>query len=168
MTFLLPPLRRAAVTLLVGLAPVAATAQPAALGADELAALYQAAGLRAQGTAFLRSGCATPLHPSFELRDLDRDGRTDVLLYVGPSDCFPESLGGNVALFMRDPAGRWIDRFGFVPGVEVIDQGAGPTGLPDLGVANPGGCMPVYRWNGERYLASSQKAIQPGGCQFRQ
>lgn len=169
MTLSTPLWRHAVSALLVGLAPLQALGQQgAALGADELAALYDAAGLRAQGAAFLREGCTTPLRPSLELRDLDRDGRTDVLLYVGPSDCFAESLGGNVALFMRDAGGRWVDRFGFLPGVEVVEQAPGPTGLPDLGIANPGGCMPVYRWNGERYLRASQKALQPGGCQFRQ
>lgn len=158
----------AACAMGLALASLAAPAHAAALGEAERAAVYAAAGLRAHGDAYLREACATPLRPSLEVRDLDRDGRAEVFLYLGPSDCFPESLGGNVALFMKDASGRWVDRFGFLPGVEVVEQAAGPSGLPDLGIANPGGCMPVYRWNGERYLPSSQKALQPGGCQFRQ
>ncbi len=143
-------------------------AQGLALSDAERAAVYQAAGLQPQGAGYVRAGCDTPLRPGTELRDLNRDGQPEVLLYLGPSRCFPESLGGNVALFMKDERGLWVDRFGFLPGVEVVEQGTGPLGLPDLGVANPGGCMPVYRWNGSAYRQVSQKAVQPGGCQFRQ
>ena len=55
-----------------------------------------------------------------------------------------------------------------MPGVEVVRQETAHAGLPDLGVANPGGCMPIYRWDGRRYAVASQKALQPGGCQFRE
>lgn len=152
------------------LAASAAAAAPA-LSAEDRAAVYQAAGLRADGAAWRREGCATPLRPDTELIDLDGDGQPEVLLYLGPSACFPGGRAGNVALFMKErgePGAAWTERLGFVPGVEVVRQETAHAGLPDLGVANPGGCMPVYRWDGRRYGVASQKALQPGGCQFRE
>lgn len=69
---------------------------------------------------------------------------------------------------MKDEAGRWSDRLGFVTGVEVVAQSTIHLGLPDLGVANPGRCRLVYRWDGRRYAyASHQRAIQRDGCQLR-
>jgi hypothetical protein len=149
-----------------------AAAAPAApvLSSEDRAAIYQAAGLRADGAAWRREGCATPLNPDTELLDLDGDGQPEVLLYLGPSACFAGGRAGNVALFMkeRDAGAAWTERLGFVPGVEVVRQETAHAGLPDLGVANPGGCMPIYRWDGRRYEVASQKALQPGGCQFRE
>ena len=158
-----------ALAALAGAAPAAFGAP--ALSAEDRAAVYQAAGLRADGAAWRREGCATPLKPDTEPLDLDGDGQPEVLLYLGPSACFPGGRAGNVALFMKergDPGGAWIERLGFVPGVEVVRQETAHAGLPDLGVANPGGCMPIYRWDGRRYAVASQKALQPGGCQFRE
>jgi hypothetical protein len=133
----------------------------------ERAAVYRAALLEPRDGSHYREGCAAALRPDTEVLDLDRDGQAEVLVYLGPSPCFAETQGGNVALFMKDAQGRWIDRLGFVPGVEVVLQEGPGSGLPDLGVANPGGCMLVYRWNGSRYVQASQRAIQPGGCQVR-
>lgn len=145
-------------------AAVAAQTLPAA----DRAAVYAAAGLEARDGGHYRAGCDTPLKPAIEVHDLDRDGRPEVLLFLAASRCFPESQGGNVALFKQDETGRWVERLGYVPGVEAVVQGSAHLGLPDLGIANPGGCMPVYRWNGSAYAYASQKALQPGGCQFRQ
>lgn len=149
------------------LVAAAAMAAPG-LAAEDLAAIHAAAGLQARDGGHYREGCATPLKPQTEVLDLDRDGRPEVLLYLAASRCFADSLGGNVALFVRDAQGRWVERLGYVPGIEVIVQPTANAGLPDLGVANPGGCMPIYRWDGTRYAAFAQKALQPGGCQFRQ
>lgn len=151
---------------LVVLGPGSPSAQPA-LSAEDRTAVYAAAGLQARGASHYRPGCDTPLRPDTELLDLDGDGQTEVLVFVGPSPCFEETQGGNVALFMKDASGRWTDRLGFVPGVEVVRQATTHLGLPDLGLANPGGCMLVYRWDGSRYAQASQRAIQPGGCQLR-
>ena len=135
-----------ALAALAAAAPAAFGAPP--LSAEDRAAVYRAAGLRADGAAWRREGCATPLKPDTELLDLDGDGQPEVLLYLGPSACFPEGRAGNVALFMKapgDPGATWTERLGFVPGVEVVRQETVHAGLPDLGVANPGGCMPIYR-----------------------
>jgi len=164
------PLAWAFAQATLGAVAPAAFAAPG-LSAEDRAAVYRAAGLSADGAAWRREGCATPLKPDTELQDLDGDGEPEVLLYLGPSACFSGGRAGNVALFMKergDPGGAWIERLGFVPGVEVVRQETAHAGLPDLGVANPGGCMPIYRWDGRRYVAASQKALQPGGCQFRE
>lgn len=139
-----------------------------ALGEAERAEVFAAAGLLARDGGHYRDGCDTPLRPSLDPVDLNGDGRAEALLYLAASRCFPESQGGNVALFARDASGRWIERLGYVPGVEAVVQASRQHGWADLGVANPGGCMPVYRWDGKVYVRTSQKALQPGGCQFRE
>ncbi|WP_295644668.1 hypothetical protein [uncultured Methylibium sp.] len=159
--------RRWSLPAVLAFGAAAAGAAPA-LPPDELAAIHQAAGLQARDGGHYREGCATPLKPQAEVLDLDGDGRPEVLLYLAASRCFAQSLGGNVALFIKDAQGRWTERLGYVPGVEVIVQPTAHAGLLDLGVANPGGCMPIYRWDGTRYGYLSQKALQPGGCQFRE
>lgn len=159
--------RRWALAAALTLGVVGAVAAPA-LPPEELDAIHRAAGLQLRDGGHYREGCTTPLKPQAEMLDLDGDGRPEVLLYLAASRCFAESLGGNVALFVKDAQGRWVERLGYVPGVEVMVQATGNAGLPDLGVANPGGCMPIYRWDGTRYARLSQKALQPGGCQFRE
>lgn len=162
MTRPMPTLRR----LLIGL--VAATSfAHAAPEPTEVAAVYEAAGLRQHDGAWRLASCPTPLKPSPESIAL-APGQAGLLVYLGPSRCFAETQGGNVALYAKAADGRWTQKLDFVPGVEVARQATSNLGWPDLGVANPGGCMPIYRYDGERYRRVSQKALQPGGCQFRQ
>lgn len=158
----------AALAALLAALLAAGAAAAADLGDAERAALYSAAGLQARDGAYLKGDCPTPLRPSIEAVDLDGDGRSEALLYLGPSRCFEQTLGGNVGVFVRDAEGRWVERIGFAPGVEVVPQPGRHLGMPDLGVASPGGCMPIFRWNGTRYDRVAQKALQPGGCQFRE
>ncbi|WP_428415625.1 hypothetical protein [Methylibium sp.] len=154
-----------ALVVSVLLAPAASSAAP--LSDSDEAAVYAAAGLQARGSEYYREACATALKPQTERLDINRDGRDEMLLFVASSTCFGPARGGNVALFMRDARGAWIDLFGFLPGVEVLPTGGEHLGYADLGVANPGGCMAVYHWNGSAYSHAANRAIEPGGCQFR-
>lgn len=154
------------VALCSGLAALTVV-QAAPPSPGDLAALYDAAGLRARDGAYYLEGCATPLRPQTETVDLAPQVQ-GVLIYLGTSKCFPDTQGGNVAVFVKDADGRWVDRSDWIPGVEVVAQPSSGAGWADLGVANPGGCMPVYRYDGRRYGRHSQKALQPGGCQFRE
>lgn len=147
------------------IAPAAGAAAPHPDSAE--AAVYAAAGLQARGSEYYREACATALKPQTERLDINRDGRDEVLLFVASSTCFGPARGGNVALFMQDAGGAWVDLFGFLPGVEVLPTGGEHLGYADLGVANPGGCMAVYHWNGSAYAHAANRAIEPGGCQFR-
>lgn len=147
------------------IAPAAGSAAPYP-DSDE-AAVYAAAGLQARGSEYYREACATALKPQTERLDINRDGRDEMLLFVASSTCFGPARGGNVALFMRDASGTWVDLLGFLPGVEVLSTGGEHLGFADLGVANPGGCMAVYHWNGSAYAHAANRAIEPGGCQFR-
>lgn len=147
------------------IAPAAGAAAPRPDSAE--AAVYAAAGLQARGSEYYREACATALKPQTERLDINRDGRDEVLLFVASSTCFGPARGGNVALFMQDAGGAWVDLFGFLPGVEVLPTGGEHLGYADLGVANPGGCMAVYHWNGSAYAHAANRAIEPGGCQFR-
>ncbi|HEU4458851.1 MAG TPA: hypothetical protein VFR90_06985 [Methylibium sp.] len=149
----------------------AATAPAAAepLDAAQRAAVLEAAGLKPRdGGTFAIEGCASVLKPQLESIALEAGRPAGVLVYLGPSRCFAETQGGNVALLAVDANGRWSMPMAFVPGVEVVRQPTSNAGWPDLGVANPGGCMPVYRHDGTRYARIGQKALQPGGCQFRE
>ena len=105
--------------------------------------------------------------PATERIDINRDGRDEVALFLGPSACYGQSLGGNVALFMRGPDGSWTELLGYAPGVELVPVGGSTQGFIDLGLASPGGCMAVMRWNGQAYAHALTRAIEPGGCQFR-
>lgn len=157
--------RRFAFVLLLGAASAARAAAPVP-GSDE-AAVYAAAGLSPAEGGWKRAGCATLFKPATERLDVDRDGRAEIALFLGPSPCFPETAGGNIALFARDADGRWVERLGWPPGVELVPTGAATAGHADLGVANPGGCLAVFRWNGSGYAHALNRAIEPGGCQFR-
>lgn len=156
---------RAAVAVAM-LACVAALAAP--LAPTEAAAVFDAAGLKPRDGAWAIDGCASVLKPQTEAVSLEAGKPAGVLVYLGRSSCFAESQGGNVALVAQGDDGRWAMRMDFVPGVEVVRQPTSNLGWPDLGVANPGGCMPVYRYNGSAYERHAQKSLQPGGCQFRQ
>lgn len=139
----------------------------AATPTGDEAAVYAAAGLVAADGGWQREGCATAFKPATERLDVDRDGRAEIALFLGPSRCFAESAGGNVGLFMRDAEGRWAERLGWPPGVELLPAGGSTQGHADLGIANPGGCLAVFRWNGSGYAHALNRAIEPGGCQFR-
>lgn len=143
-------------------------AQSAPLAPADAAAVFEAAGLKPRDGAWTIDGCASALKPQTEAVALESGKPAGVLVYLGRSSCFAESQGGNVALVAKGDDGRWALRMPFVPGVEVVRQPTGNLGWPDLGVANPGGCMPVYRYNGSAYERHAQKSLQPGGCQFRQ
>ncbi len=157
--------RRLAIVLLLGSAAAARAAAPLP-GSDE-AAVYAAAGLIPADGGWKREGCATLFKPGTERLDVDGDGRAEVVLYLGPSPCFTETAGGNIGLFQRGADGRWVERLGWPPGVELMATGAATAGFADLGIANPGGCMAVFRWNGQGYAHALNRAIEPGGCQFR-
>lgn len=147
------------------IATAALAASPPA-GSDE-AAVLEAARLSPRDGAYYLAGCPTAFKPDTERVDVDRDGRDEIVLLLGPSRCFAESSGGNVALFKRDAQGRWADVLGFAPGVELVPLEQTTQGFKDLGLANPGGCMGVFRWNGQAYAHALNRAIEPGGCQFR-
>jgi len=156
-----------ALVLAVGtlIAPAAVAAAPRPDSAE--AAVYAAAGLQARGSEYYHEACATALKPQTERLDINHDGRDEMLLFLASSPCFGPARGGNVALFMQDAGGTWVDLFGFLPGVEVLPTGGEHLGYADLGVANPGGCMAIYHWNGSAYVHAASRAIEPGGCQFR-
>lgn len=163
------PIRRlprllATVALTVSTALMALAAP--APGSDE-AAVFAAAGLTARDGTHHRAGCPTAFKPATERIDINRDGRDEIALFLGSSACFGQSLGGNVALFMRGADGGWTELLGYAPGVELVPVGGSTQGFIDLGLASPGGCMAVMRWNGQAYVHALNRAIEPGGCQFR-
>jgi hypothetical protein len=138
------------------------------LSPAETVTVFEAAGLQLRDGGFAIEGCASALKPQAEPVVLETGKPAGVLVYLGRSACFAESQSGHVALLVKGDDGRWAMRMAFVPGVEVVRQPTSNLSWPDLGVANPGGCMPLYRYDGSRYQRHAQKALQPGGCQFRE
>lgn len=162
------PARLFALLSCLGFAILAGAAQAAApnLGSDETA-VVRAAGLTQKDGAYYLSGCAAAFKPDTERLDVNRDGRDEIVLLLGPSRCFSETAGGNLALFSQAADGSWRELIGFSPGVELVPLERATQGFTDPGLVNPGGCMAVFRWNGTAYLHASNRAIEPGGCQFR-
>lgn len=155
-----PAGRALALALLLAGAPAAQAAAPPP-------ALLQAAGLVEQDGLWRLPGCASDLKPDVEWHDLDGDGRPEAALFLAASRCRPEHPGGSVGLYAR--AGEaWRVLLPQVQGVELVPQAGREQGWRHLGIATAGGCMPLYRWDGQAYRPHGQKAIQPGGCALRE
>jgi hypothetical protein len=67
------------------------------------------------------------------MRDLNGDGRKDVIVVEDSARCY----GG--------------DETSFVLLAEVLDQRRGVGNWPDISVGGQGFCFPVLRWNGRNY-----------------
>lgn len=164
---LLPsPGPRALLVLLLALLGPAASAAP--LGEADRRALFQAAGLVPQGEGWGLADCAGDLRPEVELHDLDGDGRSEAALFLVASRCLPQHPGGSVGVYARSADGGWRPILARDPGVELVPQPGRTEGWRDLGLATSGGCMPLYRWDGQQYRRHAQKTLQPGGCSFRE
>jgi hypothetical protein len=83
-------------------------------------------------------------------RDLNKDGRIDVIVVEDSARCY----GGaetSFVLLTGQPGGKWKKMLGSVGIAEVLDQHRGVGNWPDISVGGPGFCFPVLRWNGRAY-----------------
>lgn len=82
-----------------------------------------------------------------EALDLNGDGQLEVLTKeFGP--CFGRT-GVQMNLYIKAKNGAWKPQFGF-PG-EPIFKKTKSHGFPDVEVAGPGACLPVWRYDGKQY-----------------
>ena len=166
------------VALAVALAPAvpaAAADGPGLLfakGAGKLTAsqqreIFAALDLKvgADGKSLVDTTCEQPAGAQVELRDMNGDGKDEVLVIYGNS-CTSGMAGSSVALFIEDAAGKYQTNLGF-PGASADPKPEKSKGYPDLLIGGPGFCFPVWRWNGKAYDLHRQEPQEPGGCDGR-
>lgn len=134
------------VCCLIGAAAIyagAATQVPPA----ELQNLYAVMGLKTHNGELL-DACDTPVTPETEVTDLNGDGQPEVFVWVGGS-CYG-AAGGELSLFIKGKKERWEQNLGFSAGGYTLLK-TRSHGYPDIEVAGPGVCLPVWRWSGKAY-----------------
>ena len=83
------------------------------------------------------------------IRDVNRDGRTDVIVVEDSAICHgPE--GKVFALLGGQPGGKWKKMLGAVGAAELQDT-RGIDNWPDVLISGRRSCFPVLRWNGRAY-----------------
>lgn len=85
------------------------------------------------------------------IRDLNGDGRTDVIVVEDSARC-SGNAGSSFVLLAGQPGGKWKKMLGSSGVAEVLDQRRGADNWPDISVGGPGFCFPVMRWNGRAYV----------------
>jgi hypothetical protein len=135
---------------LAALALVAAG--PVTLSPADQSAAFSAAGFKRVGGQW--KACDDPAPSSTagavqETADLNGDGRPEVILTEGSSNCYGSTEAGYF-LVSKQTNGTWklIDSG---PGVITVLATRGVGGWPDLEIGGPGFCFPVERWNGNAY-----------------
>lgn len=136
----------------IALLPASVLAQPPLSPADRTAA-FKAAGFKLVGRQW--QGCGDPGTASYapgaieEARDLNGDGRTEVVITEGSSFCYGSTESG-YTLVSKQSDGTWkLITAG--PGVPAFLSSKGVSGWPDIEVGGPGFCHPVHRWTGREY-----------------
>jgi hypothetical protein len=133
-------------TLIASLAAAAASPAPA-----ELMAIYKAAGATRRGTKWVL--CVDQPQPEglrVDLyRDLNGDGRPEVILTEGGTFCYGRDEAG-FAFLTKEASGAWR-KMTEGSGLPEPLKTKGAAGYPDLSIGGPGFCFPVQRWNGREY-----------------
>lgn len=117
------------------------------------------------GKSLVDTTCEQPAGAQVEFRDMNGDGKDEVLVLYGNS-CTSGMAGSSVVLFIEDAAGKYQTNLGF-PGASADPKPEKSKGYPDLVIGGPGFCFPVWRWNGKAYDFHRQEAQEPGGCDGR-
>jgi len=143
--------------ILVCLAVAAMVAAPASaqvrLSPADQAAAFKAAGFKRVGGQW--RGCDDPGTPSYSpgtielVKDLNGDGRPEVVITEGGSFCFG-ATGMGFALMSKQGDGNW-KRMAGGTGVFTPLATKGVGGWPDIEIGGPGFCFPIQRWNGREY-----------------
>jgi hypothetical protein len=142
---------------LIAESPLATPAADVGAGlspADEAAA-FKTAGFKRKGQRWVTEGCDDPSSSTYapgsvaEVRDLNGDGRPEVLLSEGGTFCYGNT-GQGFWLLSQAADGAWklmINSVGMPDFMKTKGQG----GYPDIQIGGPGLCFPVARWNGRDY-----------------
>ncbi len=120
----------------------------------EQSAVFKAAGFTLKGKEW--RACDTgdsgaPYDPGTiqEVRDLNGDGRPEVVVTEGGTYCYGHA-GVGFVLVSNQADGRWRLMAGRT-GIPEFLKTRGVDGWPDISVGGPGFCFPVERWNGKEY-----------------
>jgi hypothetical protein len=134
------------------------------LTAGEQREIFAALGLKVapDGKSFEDTICGQPAGAEVEFRDMNGDGKEEVLVIYGNS-CVSGHAGSSVVLFIKDGGGKYQANLGF-PGASADPKAEKSKGYPDLLIGGPGFCFPVWRWNGKAYDFYRSEAQEPGGC----
>lgn len=116
------------------------------------------------GTQLLDVTCGQPVSTSVRVRDLNADGRAEVVVDWG-NTCTSGMAGTSVAVFVKDVNGRYNANLG-VPGL-IAEVRPAESGFADLLVGGPGFCFGLWRWNGVAYAHVRNEPQAPEGCENR-
>jgi hypothetical protein len=138
-----------------GLALLAPSAMAqVALSPAEKAAAFRAGGFKLQGGKWHAcgdSGTASYTAGAVEaVKDLNGDGRPEVVLTEGSTYCFGNT-GTGFKLVSKQADGTW-KLVTESEGIATFLAVRGVGGWPDIEIGGPGFCFPVERWNGRAYV----------------
>lgn len=141
--------------LLVTDKPAPAEAAIAALSSADESTVFKLTGFKRKGKRWVQEGCDDPSSSTYqagsvsELRDLNGDGRPEVVLTEGGTFCYGNT-GQGFWLLSQQAGGAWqlMSRHQGLP--EFLSS-KGKDGFPDILIGGPGLCFPVERWNGRAY-----------------
>lgn len=114
------------------------------------------------GKGFTDQVCGQPAGARVEFRDMNSDGRQEVLVIFG-NDCTSGMAGSSALLLVRDAGGKLQPNLGF-PAASADPMPDSNLGYPDLLIGGPGFCFPVWRWDGKEYIGLRNDPQMPGGC----
>lgn len=123
------------------------------LSPTDEAAAFRSAGYKLEGRQWRR--CDDPGTPSYApgsiqaVRDLNHDGRLEVMLSEGSAYCYGNT-GTRFNVLSKQANGGWklmID----ATGMPRFLGTKGVGGWPDIEIGGPGFCFAVVRWNGHKY-----------------
>jgi hypothetical protein len=135
------------------LASGALAAEGMQLSAADKTAAFKAAGFKLAGGKW--QGCGDPGTDSYEagaidiVRDLNGDGRPEVVITEGSTFCYGMT-GTGFTLLSKQANGAW-KMITASQGIPEFLATKGVAGWPDIEVGGPGFCFPVVRWNGREY-----------------
>jgi hypothetical protein len=135
--------------------PAPADPAVAALSPADESAVFKLAGFKRKGKRWVQDDCDDPSSSTYqagsvsELRDLNGDGRPEVVLTEGGTFCYGNT-GQGFWLLSQQAGGGWrlLTRHQGLP--EFLGS-KGKDGFPDILIGGPGFCFPVERWNGKVY-----------------
>jgi hypothetical protein len=133
--------------------------------ADQSAAL-RAAGFVSRGGKWANAEgqCEALVEPA-GVRDLNGDGRPEVVITESGTFCYGNT-GQGFYLMEKTPTAAWRTVYQS-PGIPEFLPTKGAGGWADIEVGGPGFCFPVVRYDGKTYVQNRQKEYQPGACARR-
>lgn len=154
------PLRVLAILATVLPAAAAPSAPAGPLAPAQMAAAMRAAGLSDAGGSWRSETCravdpASPAPARVETQgDLDGDGRPEALI-IERGLCWG-TAGQAFWLVSQRADGGWALMAQGI-GLPRLLATRGTAGWPDIEVGGRGQCLPILRWNGQRYAFNRQE-----------